>query len=156
MPGHRHAGARRGGVVGRAADIPPKEPVLPAEPRIFICYRREDSSDSAHRLYDSLSWAFGDDGEVFIDLNVPRGAGVRRYITDKLRSCEVLLVVIGPQWLSAVDEHGARRLDNELDYVRLEISVALTNRIPVMPLLVKGAGMPLARDLPRASQRSRT
>ena len=65
-----------------------------------------------------------------------------------MRSCEVLLVVIGPQWLSAVDEHGARRLDNELDYVRLEISVALTNRIPVMPLLVKGAGMPLARDLP--------
>ena len=119
---------------------------MPAS-RIFICYRREDSSDRAHWLDDSLSSAFGED-EVFIDLDVPAGVDVRRYITEKLSSCAVLLVMIGPDWLMIADEHGERRLDSELDYVRLEIATALRNDTHVIPLLVKGARMPSARHLP--------
>jgi len=110
------------------------------DPRIFICYRREDSSERAHRLYESLSRYFGPD-EVFIDLDVPPGADVRRYITEKLSSCAVLLAVIGPDWLTS-------RLDGELDYVRLEIATALSDDTPIVPLQVRGARMPSAQELP--------
>jgi Ca-activated chloride channel family protein len=115
--------------------------------RIFICYRRGDSSDRAHRLHDSLRTHFGG-GDVFIDLDLPPGADVRRYITEKLNSCIVLLAVIGPDWLTMSDEHGARRLDGELDYVRLEIATALLSDTAIVPLLVKNARMPVRSELP--------
>ncbi|MGI9099855.1 MAG: ABC transporter substrate-binding protein [Solirubrobacteraceae bacterium] len=123
------------------------KPVVPDARIIFICYRREDSGDRAHHLHESLRTHFGDD-QVFIDLDVPPGADVRRYITDKISSCVVLLAVIGPDWLTSSDEHGTRRLDSELDYVRLEIATALNTNSTVVPVLVKTAGMPVRSKLP--------
>ena len=40
------------------------------------------------------------------------------------------------------------RLDNEDDLVRAEIAAALTQRIPVIPVVVQNAAMPIADDLP--------
>ena len=120
---------------------------------IFICYRREDSGDHAHRLRDALSTSFGE-RQVFVDLEIPPGADVRRYIAEKLSSCAVLLVVIGPDWLTSSDENGARRLTRELDFVRLEIATALQNDdTVVMPLLVKSARMPNKSELPQEIER---
>ena len=120
---------------------------------IFICYRREDSGDHAHRLRDALSTSFGE-SRVFIDLEIPPGADVRRYIAEKLSSCVVLLAVIGPDWLTSSDEHGAPRLTSELDFVRLEIATALQNdETVVMPLLVKNARMPNKSELPQEIER---
>lgn len=114
---------------------------------IFLCYRHEDSGDRAHHLHDLLRGHFGGD-EVFIDLDVPPGVDVRRYITDRLSSCAVLVVVVGPDWLTITDDSGARRLDSELDYVRLEIATALNAETPIVPVLVKSARMPRADELP--------
>jgi branched-chain amino acid transport system substrate-binding protein len=122
------------------------KPAIPDARIIFVCYRREDSGDRARHLHESLRTHFGDD-QVFIDLDVPPGADVRQYITDKLSSCVVLLAVIGPDWLTSSDEHGVRRLDSELDYVRLEIATALNNDAVVVPVLVKNARMPVG-ELP--------
>jgi branched-chain amino acid transport system substrate-binding protein len=122
------------------------KPAIPDARIIFVCYRREDSGDRARHLHESLRTHFGDD-QVFIDLDVPPGADVRQYITDKLSSCVVLLAVIGPDWLTSSDEHGVRRLDSELDYVRLEIATALNNDAVVVPVLVKNARMPIG-ELP--------
>jgi hypothetical protein len=118
-----------------------------ADPRIFICYRHEDSGDRAHHLHDLLHGHFGGD-EVFIDLDVPPAVDVRRYITDRLSLCAVLVVVIGPDWLTIAHESGVRRLDSKLDYVRLEIATALNGGTPIVPVLVKGARMPRADQLP--------
>lgn len=63
-------------------------------------------------------------------------------------ACEVLVAVIGPRWLSAVDARGGRRLDDPDDLVRLEIGTALARGVRVIPVLVEGAVMPGRKDLP--------
>jgi len=69
-------------------------------------------------------------------------------ITAAVGSCNVLLAVIGKQWLTITDDQGLRRLDNPDDYVRLEIEAALARNIRVIPILVEGAQMPRADQLP--------
>ena len=63
-------------------------------------------------------------------------------------SCVVLLAVIGVGWLTATGEDGRRRLDDPGDFVRLEIEAALARDVRVIPVLVNGAPMPRAADLP--------
>jgi hypothetical protein len=46
------------------------------------------------------------------------------------------------------DEHGRRRLDDPDDFVRLEIEAALSRNVRVIPILVGGARMPRAEELP--------
>jgi len=60
----------------------------------------------------------------------------------------VLLAVIGPHWLDARNDAGARRLDDPNDYVRIEIGAALQRKVPVIPLLLDGAKMPKDNQLP--------
>jgi branched-chain amino acid transport system substrate-binding protein len=119
-----------------------------SDPRIFICYRHEDDDTRTRRLYDRLSREFGAD-EVFMDeITVRPGAPVRESITEQLRRCEVLLVVIGPRWLTVQEPDGGRRIDHDLDFVRLEIESALAGSAAIVPLLVDNARMPPARELP--------
>lgn len=76
------------------------------------------------------------------------GIDFRKAIYDNVSACSVLLAMIGAEWLEARNATGARRLDNENDYVRLEIATALGRGIPVIPVLVRGARMPKADQLP--------
>ena len=59
-----------------------------------------------------------------------------------------MLVVVGPHWLAATDAQGRRRLDDPGDFVRLEIELALAGGVAVVPVLVEGAKMPAAAELP--------
>jgi hypothetical protein len=61
-----------------------------------------------------------------------------------------LLAVIGITWVSSVDREGRRRLDQDKDFVRIEIETALMRRIPLIPVLVDGAAMPDSTQLPKA------
>ena len=115
---------------------------------IFISYRREDAEGQAGRLFDDLVRDFGDDS-VFMDVaGLEPGRDFRRAIDEQVTSCGVLLAVIGKSWLDAKDESGQRRLDDPMDFVRLETASALKRDIPVIPVLVRGASMPRAEDLP--------
>ena len=60
-----------------------------------------------------------------------------------------MLAIIGPNWLKVTDTQGRRRLDDRNDFVRLEIAAALQRNIRVVPVLVGGAVMPKAEDLPQ-------
>ena len=60
----------------------------------------------------------------------------------------VMLVVIGDRWLRLINKAGQRRLDDENDFVRIEIETALQRRIPVVPILIDGASMPATDVLP--------
>ncbi len=68
--------------------------------------------------------------------------------SEAVGSCDGLVAVIGSEWLGAADGSGRRRLENPEDLVRLEIATALARDILVIPVLVQGAQMPLATDLP--------
>src|SRR4051812_7200047 len=114
--------------------------------RVFICYRREDSSGYARLLFDKLEDRFGQ-GNVFMDLDsLPPGADFVRIIESTVNSCDVFLAVIGKHWLTARDDEGRARLDSPEDFVRLEISAALQRGIQLIPVLVGGARMPRSAD----------
>jgi TIR domain len=120
----------------------------PAVGRIFISYRREETAYPAAWLYDRLADRFGG-GQVFKDVDsIELGDDFVEVITTAVGSCDVLLAVIGPRWLDATDEDGRRRLDDPDDFVRLEIEAALARNVRVIPILVDGARMPRATDLP--------
>jgi hypothetical protein len=116
--------------------------------RIFISYRREDSAGHTGRLHDRLTTRFGRD-QVFKDIDsIDPGADFTQAIKDAMASCDVVIVVIGKQWLTGTDAKGVRRLDNPKDFVRQEIAAALTSKTRVIPVLVQGATMPNEEDLP--------
>ena len=77
------------------------------------------------------------------------GVDFTQKIQEAVTSCDVLLSVIGPTWLTATDADGKRRLDDPNDFVRLEVLTALERDIRVIPLLVQGASMPKEKDLPK-------
>ena len=115
---------------------------------IFISYRRSDSQGEAGRLFDDLVRQFGA-SSVFMDVvAIEAGQDFRKAIDDSLNNCGVLLALVGPEWLNASDERGNRRLDSEADYVRLEIAAALRRDIPVVPVLIRAAKVPVADQLP--------
>jgi hypothetical protein len=116
--------------------------------KIFINYRRDDSIGTAGRLHDRLVRDLGRDN-VFMDVDdIPAGADFVDYLNGQVSGCSMLLAVIGPLWLEAKDDSGRRRLDNPTDYVRVEIAAALARNIPVAPVLVDGARIPKADELP--------
>jgi hypothetical protein len=126
-----------------AGSIPPA-----TSGRIFISYRREETAYPAGWLYDRLAEHFGG-GQVFKDVDsIQLGDDFVEVITNAVGSCDVLLALIGDQWLTITDAHGRRRLDNPDDFVRLEIEAALSRRVRVIPVLVDEAMMPGADELP--------
>src|SRR5215467_13810316 len=116
--------------------------------RIFLSYRRDDSGGYTGRLYDRLSQHFGRDN-LFMDVDtIALGLDFVEVIQDAVGVCDVLLAVIGRQWLTSADARGYRRLDNPEDFVRIEIMAALARNIRVIPVLVGGASMPRSTELP--------
>ncbi len=116
--------------------------------RIFISYRREETAYPAGWLFDRLADHFAG-GQVFKDVDsIQLGDDFVEVITRAVGSCDVLLALIGDEWLTITDEHGRRRLDNPDDFVRLEIEAALARKVRVIPILVDGARMPRADELP--------
>lgn len=117
---------------------------------IFISYRRQDTAGYAGRLYDQLSSYFGAD-QVFMDIDtLEPGVDFVDVIEQEVSLCDILLVLIGRHWLTVTDKAGMRRLDSPHDFVRLEITTALNRNIPIIPVLLQGASMPNAEELPEA------
>jgi hypothetical protein len=117
--------------------------------KVFISYRRDDSAGHAGRVHDRLEREFGRD-LLFMDVDsVPLGINFVKVLSEEVAKCDVLVAVIGPNWLNAHDEDGNRRLDNPRDFVRIEIGAALQRNIPVIPILLDGAKVPKANQLPK-------
>ena len=64
-----------------------------------------------------------------------------------MSKCDILLVIIGDNWL-CVDDNGQSRLENPADFVRIEIEAALNRDIPVIPVPVGNANIPRENQLP--------
>jgi ATP-dependent Clp protease ATP-binding subunit ClpB len=116
--------------------------------KIFISYRRRDSAGYAGRVHDRLEREFGRD-LVFMDVDsIPLGADFVEILRAAVSRCDVLLALIGQNWVDAQNESGLRRLDDPLDFVRIEIATALEHNIPIIPILFDGAAVPRDDQLP--------
>lgn len=114
---------------------------------IFVSYRRQDTQSATGRLCDKLQAHFGTD-QVFHDIeSIDAGSSFPDIIASKIAASSIVLVMIGRHWLDAGAD-GRSRLFEERDYVRLEVAAALHRDVPVIPVLVEGAGMPPASALP--------
>jgi hypothetical protein len=120
--------------------------------KIFISYRRDDSSYIAGMINERLEKHFGPNS-VFLDIDsIPLGLDFRKQISDSVGQCNVLLALIGDSWMNSTNDQGSRRLDDPTDFVRLEVESALKRDIPVIPVLVGKARMPSATELPSSLQ----
>jgi streptogramin lyase len=124
--------------------------------KVFISYRRTDTTTFSGRIYDRLVLRFGKKN-VFKDVDdIPPGVNFGTYIQAALRQCAVALIIIGHQWLDTSATDGERRLEHPNDWVRLEVETALSLGLTVIPVLVDGARMPNEDALPHPCSRSRS
>lgn len=116
---------------------------------IFISYRREDSAAEAGRIASALRREVGED-EVFIDTSsIAAGARWPAEIQTSLARARLVIVVIGPDWLTAgINQWGQRRIDHAEDWVRQELAYSLSQEKEVIPLLVRGGAVPPKDVLP--------
>jgi TIR domain len=116
--------------------------------RVFLSYRRSDAGGYAGRLADTLAGRLGPKS-VFQDVSaIAPGQDFELAIDRALDSSDAVLAVIGPDWLATDPATGDRRLNQPGDYVRLELARALERDVSVVPVLVGGAPLPEADDLP--------
>lgn len=119
---------------------------------LFISYRRQDSRETVGRLHDHLRQAF-EEQHLFLDVDRQApGEDYRVVIGRALERAEVVLAVIGTRWLDATDGEGRRRLDDPRDMVRIELEIAFERDLRVIPVLIEGASMPGAVDVPPSLQ----
>jgi len=116
--------------------------------KLFISYRRSDVRGIAGRLSDTLGAYFGDN-RIFRDIeSIEGGADFGNVIEQNLNNADAVIVLIGPDWLSTKNADGQRRLDDPKDWVAEEIAVAMQLKKSIFPVLVDGAPMPRAEELP--------
>lgn len=119
--------------------------------KVFLSYGREESAHVAGRMYDRLEIAFGK-GEVFFDVEgIPIGGDFREHIRKNILESQALIVVIGQRWAACFRRStgwlswGVART---IDYVKIEIELALDHNVRILPVLVDGALMPSERHMP--------
>ena len=119
--------------------------------KIFISYRRADSKYVVDRIRDRLIDTYGEEA-IFRDLeSIPLGQDFSGVLNEATSTCDVMLVVIGPQWVTITDDQGNKRLFEPNDYTRLEVEAGLSNKnILVIPLLVMNAKMPDPTEIPES------
>jgi hypothetical protein len=115
---------------------------------VFISYRRQTAPGEARALRNDLVTRLGQDA-VFMDVDsISLGRDFRSELQKKLSACDNMLVLIDKDWAAVKDEKGQIRLEKSDDFVRVEIEAALKRDIAVTPVLLKGAQMPAAEELP--------
>ena len=116
--------------------------------QIFISYRRADTSWAVTSLCSSLLKHFSEK-QIFRDIDtISPGEDFVDALEEAVSKCDVLIAVIGKDWLNIINKRGERALDNASDFVRVEIATALKRKIRVIPVLVDNTIMPSAEELP--------
>jgi TIR domain len=116
--------------------------------RVFISYRRDDTGDSAGRVFDRLKYILPRKN-IFFDVDtIAGGENFQKRIEDAIGKSDAVLIFIGDRWAESRPETGQTRLSEATDYVRAELRAALARTILVLPILVAGASMPKPDRLP--------
>ena len=111
--------------------------------QIFISYRRVDSSGIAGRIEDRLRDRYGPE-TVFRDVtDMQAGVEFPEQLREAIEKSEIFLALVGPAWITGGDFSAS-------DFVCTEVETALKCRLQVIPLLVDGATMPKAAELPES------
>src|SRR5215831_10517669 len=116
--------------------------------KLFISYRQEDTGGYATELFRRLQQAFGRDNVFFDVKSIALGEDWLEVVQEHIQDCNVLLLPIGPQWLTVTDKKGRTRLENPRDPLRVEIEAAMRAKLHIIPLLIGDTKMPDEDQLP--------
>jgi hypothetical protein len=117
--------------------------------RVFINYRTGDSRGAAVLVSAFLCERLGEDN-VFLDgRSIEPGTVFDNELLRRVWRSDVLVAVIGPNWLTA-KTRGGLDITHEDDWVRKELAEAFTHQVKVIPVLVDDAQLPRQADLPDA------
>lgn len=125
-------------------------------PIIFVSYRGEDVPWAPDLVYRGLVAAFRDESVFKAGCDLRPGQEFPPILEERAARCPIMLVCIGPRWLTAQNADGTRRLDDALDWVRREIELSLANGNHVIPLMLgnrQGTPVPREHDLPMSIRR---
>lgn len=116
--------------------------------KVFINYRRAESLKDARHLASLLDKG-ALKGRIFIDKKGLDGApDWLMELERQVASSDVMVALICKDWTEIPDAGGKRRIDDENDFVRFELAEAFRRKVPIVPVLVDGAGMPRGDQLP--------
>jgi hypothetical protein len=119
---------------------------------VFINYRTVDNPLGAAGIHDALAARFGE-SKVFRDcVSLEAGIHYPAAIRKALADADVLVSIIGPQWLILTDDSDRRLIDRDHDWVRRELVWAHGSGTPILPVLLVDtpahAVQPKADELP--------
>jgi len=118
-----------------------------AKPKLFLSYRRNDTQHLAGRMFDRLVTQFGE-SDLFFDVDtIPYGVNFREHIRTFISDCDIMIVVIGPNWTSAT--WSQPELDIQDDFVLVELHEALAANVRLLPVLADDTRMPRSTQLPQ-------
>ncbi|HUG21031.1 toll/interleukin-1 receptor domain-containing protein [Piscinibacter sp.] len=119
-------------------------------PDVFVSYRRSDAPAAAGRIAHDLAEHFGS-RRVFLDIHgIAPSRAWDETIEGALNACKAGVVIIGRSWLQRDADRGVPRLHQDDDVVRAEIAALIERRKAIFPVLVEGARLPEASELPQA------
>jgi hypothetical protein len=116
--------------------------------QIFISYRRIDAQGHAGRLFDRLKEEFGSEALFYDQDSIRTGEIWSQAIDEAVRACKIVIILVGEDWLSASNQQGERRLDQEGDVVRREICLALELKKDILPIRIEETPIPAEDELP--------
>lgn len=116
--------------------------------KVFISYRRADGQYAVGWLAQTLAMLAADPTvEVaFRDGDLLAGDDFHAALSQKVKDCEILVAVIGPNWLGERNGEPNRILD-PADWVGREITSALDGGTIIVPVLIGGAAPISVEDL---------
>lgn len=115
--------------------------------RVFISYRREDTTLWAGELAKALSVMLGPQ-QVFFDVGSDSpGMDFRNLINKAMAKSSIAAVVIGKNYFAS-NADGQRRIDNHNDWVHAELRAAIAQDKPLRVILVGSAVAPAPDNLP--------
>jgi hypothetical protein len=116
--------------------------------KVFISYRREDTAAAAGRVYDRLARVLAKPNVFFDVSTIAGGEDFVQRIASEIANSDAALELIGDKWLDQSAPGGRARIFEPDDYVRAELRATLSRPVLVVPVLVGGAHMPKAEQLP--------
>jgi len=94
-------------------------------PKIFISYRRRDSYEFSHRIYDRLTKIFAKELIFIDDQTIPYGTAFLPFLERIIMESSLMIVVIGDFWKGQFNERDNKYdIEYGYDYVRREIEIA--------------------------------
>ena len=113
--------------------------------RVFLSYRRADTTEFAGRCFEYFSGRFGRRSVFWDCRSIPPDREWLDIIRREIEASDVVLIIVGPRWDSILQE----RLNDEIDHVRFEVEYAARMHRPVVVVLIDGAATPREADLPQ-------